>query len=352
MTATASLSSRHSAFNVLPKVDVAGLRSRDAETRDATAKQLGVAARDAGFLYITGHGIAENIIEQFRRRTRQFFSQSAAVKMRSYIGNSQNHSGYVPEGEEQFYGGAIPDRKEAYDLNFELHDPAYQRPMLGPNQWPDLPGFKEDVQAYYDAAFELGLQLFRGFALALGLPEDRFTRLVTRPPTQLRMIYYPYDPQVQSDAMGLGAHTDYECFTILLPTAPGLEVMNGEGRWIDVPLVAGAFVINIGDMLEVLSNGEFVATSHRVRKVAEERYAFPMFCNVDYDVVIQPLPELVGDDRPARYEPQVCGDHLFAQTAQSFAYLKKRLESGELTLPQGSRGLFSFGRKVGGGNDA
>ncbi len=145
------------------------------------------------------------------------------------------------------------------------------------------------------------------------------------------------------DRPGIGAHTDYECFTVLLPTAPGLEVLNGAGEWIDVPLVEGAFVINIGDMLELLSNGAFVATSHRVRKVAEERYSFPLFCALDYDTLVAPAAELLDPGTPSRYQPLVCGEHLFAQTAQTFGYLKRRLESGELTLPEGSKGLSSFG---------
>lgn len=343
MTATAPPDARHTAFQSLPLVDVSGLRSKDRTTRQTTAQSLGDAARDAGFLYVTGHGVSPALIERFQARVREYFAQSHEAKMRNYIGFSSNHSGYVPEGEEQFYGSK-PDRKEAYDVGFDMREPEHARAMLGPNQWPDMPGFREDVKAYYDAAFELGNLLFRGFALALGLPEDGFTRHVNRPPSQLRLIHYPYNPDITEDTPGIGAHTDYECFTILLPTAPGLEVLNGAGEWIDVPLIDGAFVINIGDMMEILSNGAFMATSHRVRKVAEERYSFPMFCNLDYDCRIEPIPELLDDTEPARYEPQVCGDHLFAQTAQTFAYLKERIAKGELTLPDGTVGLSSFGR--------
>lgn len=345
MSATSPQRAGHTAFQSLPVVDISGLQSADTDTRRKAAEQLGQAARDAGFLYIKGHGISHDLVDRFRAKVREYFAQSHAEKMRNYIGYSENHSGYVPEGEELFYGGT-PDRKEAYDVNFDMREPEHARPMLGPNQWPDLPGFRQEVKAYYDEVFDLGRTLFRGFALALGLEEDAFTRYVNRPPSQLRLIHYPYNPDLPTDAPGLGAHTDYECFTILLPTAPGLEVMNGAGEWIDVPVVEDAFVINIGDMLEILTNGEFVATSHRVRKVAEERYAFPMFCNLDYDTVIEPLPQMVSENHPPRYEPQVCGEHLFAQTAQTFEYLKKRLESGELELPKGSRGLFSFGRQA------
>ena len=342
--------SPHTAFQQLPLVDIAGLFSDDSATRQRSAAQLGQAARDAGFLYITGHGVPQALMDRLVARTQAYFAQPLAAKMGDYIGNSSNHSGYVPEGEEQFYG-AKPDLKESHDVGFDLGDfdvqtqAAQRRPMLGVNRWSDFPGFREDVKAYYDAVFALSLVLFRGFALALGLPEDSFIRNISTPPSQLRLVHYPFNPDAPADRPGIGAHTDYECFTILLPTADGLEVMNGAGEWIDAPVMPGAFVINIGDMLEVLSNGNFVATLHRVRKVTQERYSFPLFCACDYDTVIAPLPELVPSGTSGKYAPVVCGEHLYAQTLQTFAYLKQQLADGTLCLPQGSRALSSFGHR-------
>jgi isopenicillin N synthase-like dioxygenase len=333
----------HSAFQTLPLVDIRGLFSDCAAKRIETAAALGRAASQAGFLYVTGHGIDPQIIDRLKQRTVEYFAQPLAQKMHDYIGLSSNHSGYVPEGEEQFVEGSI-DHKEAFDVGFDYLLPHGTRPMLGANRWPALPGFQQDVKAYYDAVFSLNLTLFRGFALALGLAENAFTQWVNNPPSQLRLIHYPFMADAPQDRSGIGAHTDYECFTILLPTAPGLEVLNGAGQWIDVPLVEGAFVINIGDMMEVLSNGAYVATAHRVRKVAEERYSFPMFCACDYDTLIEPIAQLVDPAIPGRYGPVVCGEHLYAQTLQTFRYLKQRLASGELSLPTGAKGLSSFGR--------
>ena len=333
----------HSAFTTLPLVDIQGLFSDCAAVRIETAAALGRAASQAGFLYVTGHGIDPQIINRLKQRTVEYFAQPLEQKMNDYIGLSSNHSGYVPEGEEQFVEGSI-DHKEAFDVGFDYRLPDGIRPMLGANRWPALSGFKEDIKAYYDAVFSLNLTLFRGFALALGLAENAFTQRVNNPPSQLRLIHYPYAPDAPVDRPGIVAHTDYECFTILLPTAPGLEVLNGAGQWIDVPLVDSAFVINIGDMMEVLSNGAYVATAHRVRKVAQERYSFPMFCACDYDTVIEPIKQLVDPATPSRYGPVVCGEHLYAQTLQTFRYLKQRLARGELSLPEGAMGLSSFGR--------
>jgi isopenicillin N synthase-like dioxygenase len=331
----------HTSFAQLPVVDIAGLRSPFPETRALTAQELGRAARECGFFYATGHGLPDALTESLIAQAKTFFALPLEEKMRWYIGLSPNHRGYVPEGEETFAGGTF-DRKEAFDLSFELPtlDPA--APTLGPNVWPDLPGFQPAVSAYYDAAFAIGRTLLHGFALALGLEETYFDHLVTQPPSQLRLVHYPYLPEA-ADAPGIGAHTDYELFTILLPTAPGLEVKNGASEWIDAPPLPGAVVINIGDMLETFTNGTMVATSHRVRKVQQERYSFPLFFTCDYPTVVEPLPPFVSAGRPARYPRLVAGEHLFAQTAQSFTYLKQRLANGELQLPAGSLALSSFG---------
>ncbi|MGY1616954.1 isopenicillin N synthase family dioxygenase [Geodermatophilus sp. SYSU D00691] len=333
-------------FTEVPVVDVSGLLGDDPAEHHRVADELGRAARDVGFFYVTGTGLDPALAEDLLRVTTAFFALPPEEKMRTYIGRSTNHRGYVPEGEEVFAGGTR-DLKEAFDLSADLpaDDPDFLAGrMLGPNQWPDLPGFREAVGAWYDAVLALGRALLRGFALALGEPADAFDRFVAKPPSQLRLIHYPHDPAAV-DAVGIGAHTDYECFTLLLPTAPGLEVLNGAGEWIDVPPRPGTLVVNVGDILETWTNGRFVATTHRVRKVVEERYSFPLFFNVDHDTLVAPLPQFVADGEPAR-TPLVAGDHLFAQTAQSFRYLRRRLESGELVLPEGSLALSSFGQEA------
>lgn len=334
--------SGHTAFQSLPLVDVSGLYASERESRRRAARALVDAARDAGFFYLTGHRISDELVQGLLEEAARFFSQPDEVKLSHYIGKSPNHRGYVPPGEEVFYGGAR-DQKEAFDLCFEA-SAAVAHPFAGPNVWPDLPGFRAAVGAYYQAAFELGRRLLAGFALGLDLPESFFDRFVSAPPSQLRLLHYPPHPAPEV-TVGIGAHTDYECFTILLPTSPGLEVMNGAGEWIDAPPRPGAFVVNIGDTLEMWTNGTLVATSHRVRKVEQERYSFPLFFACDYDVVVEPLPQFVSAERPARYAPLKAGEHLYAQTLQSFRYMKERLERGEVSLPDGARPLSSFGQE-------
>ena len=200
---------------------------------------------------------------------------------------------------------------------------------------------RSPVMTYYDAIFSLGRVLMRGFAQAIGEAPASSIHLM-KPPSQLRLIHYPYNPAA-GEAMGIGSHTDYECLTLLYSTAPGLEVLNSAGTWVDAPPLPGALVVNIGDMMEIWTNGEFVATSHRVRPVKQERFSFPLFFAVDYDTEVKPLDRFVTGERPAR-AGLTAGEHLFAQTAQSFNYQKARLAKGEIKLPETYVPLSSFGR--------
>jgi isopenicillin N synthase-like dioxygenase len=334
-------------FTSIPVIDISGLRSSDRAERERVAAEIGTAAREVGFLYVSRTGIDEALFDRMLAATKAFFALPVEEKMRSYIGLSSCHRGYVPVGEEGVETGT-PDLKEAFDTALDLpdDDPDHLagNPMLGPNVWPDVDGFAEAVTDYYHAVLALGHQLLWAFAVALGEDPDTFTRHATKTPSQLRLVHYPFD-QDGEDVLGIGAHTDYECFTLLKPTAPGLEVLNGAGEWVDVPPVPDTFVVNVGDMLELWTNGAYVATSHRVRKVRQERYSFPLFFNVDYHTEVKPLPQFVSGDGASRPALRA-GEHLFAQTAQTFAYLRSRIERGELVLPDGSMETNSFGQQA------
>lgn len=339
-----------SAFKTLPVIDISELYSPDERARRKVAEEIGAAARDSGFFYVAGHPISPTLRNELLAVAKTFFALPLETKMQWYIGKSSNHSGYVPQGEEGFYGQK-PDRKEAFDVPPDISpsDPVLRdgkAQFLGPVQWPSDEHFKTVVKAYYEEVARLAHTLFQGFALALNLPETWFEAHLTCPPSQLRMIHYPFAADAPPDQPGIGAHTDYECFTILFGTSPGLEVMNGEGEWIDAPPIENAFVINIGDMLEAWTNGVFAATSHRVRKVKEERYSFPYFATCDYHTIVAPLPQFVKAGEEPRFKPLVSGDHLLAQTAQTFAYMKARLADGSFTLPASSLALSSFGQEA------
>ena len=324
---------------VLPVIDITRLGSDSLADRRAVARELDAACADYGFLYIKGAQLDGALFDSLVARAKAYFALPTATKMQSYIGLSQNHSGYVPVGEEQFAQGSV-DLKEAFDVNLDYLLPTGHNPLLGPNLWPEMAGFQDDVQAYYRHVTGIGSALFRSFALALGLAETHFDALTSHAPSQLRLIHYPHD-DTACDRPGIGAHTDYECFTLLFATAAGLQIVNKQGEWIDVPLIDGTMIMNIGDMIEILSNGRYVATRHRVKKVVEERYSFALFHACNYDHVIVPV---VQNEVPL-YAPLKCGEHLYNQTAQTFAYLKRRIASGEIVL-NAAVPLESFGQRA------
>lgn len=332
-------------FDRLPIVDVSALAEPAGADRRATVRALKRAASEVGFLYVSGHGVDPATVLAVEAVARAFFALPEAIKLRYHIRRSPNHRGYVPPGEEVFYA-ATEDTKEAFDLSREVTAPA-EGPLgkfLGPNQWPrEVPEFSPAVQRYYGEVFELGRRLLSAFAEALELGPDFFEAHLLCPPSQLRLIHYPPARAVAS-SMGIGEHTDYECLTLLHSTAPGLEVKNARGAWVPAPPLPGAFVVNIGDLLEIWSNGTFVSTFHRVRAVSEHRYSFPLFFNVDYDTVVEPLAHLCSEG--TRYDGLVSGEHLLAQTMQSFRYLDERRQQGLLALPERARQLASFGHQA------
>src|SRR5512146_832366 len=156
-------------FTELPVVDISGLLTDDKDAAQEAADRLGRAAREVGFCYIAGHGIPQSVFTGVVDAASRFFALPVEEKMKVYIGLSRNHRGYVPQGEEVFATGS-KDRKAAYDLSLDLpaDDPDYVggNPLLGPNQWPDLPGFSKAVDDYYSAVFALGRVLLRGFSMA------------------------------------------------------------------------------------------------------------------------------------------------------------------------------------------
>ena len=134
-------------FHSIPIVDISGLFAPDLAARRRVAEEIGRAAREVGFLYVTGHGVPEPLSAELRAAAARFFAQPMARKMATYIGRSANHSGYVPEGEEVFASGKV-DKKEAYDVNLDVPEAAGEAPMLGATLWPELEGFRPAVAAY------------------------------------------------------------------------------------------------------------------------------------------------------------------------------------------------------------
>ena len=328
----------------LPVVDIGGINHRNPRIQRRTADRIGEIAENTGFLYLKGHGIDSHLIESVYDLSKSFFQKSENFKNQYYIGNNHNHRGYVPVTEKGNYDDEPAIRRyEAFDMGVDLspEDPDFLsgNPLLGPNIWPAIPNFKSKLKQYFAAMQHIEGLMCEAFETCLNLPRGYFRSHMTKPVSQLRLIHYlegAHSPD--PDEITMGAHTDYECFTILHSKSPGFQVLDFNNRWIEAPPIENTFYFNIGDMLEVWSNGRFVSTPHRVIHGNRERYSIPYFCATNYDAVIDPaLSSTLGNwnmENSTHYKPIIGGQHLLTQMLRDFPYLKKRFQTGSLVDPR------------------
>jgi isopenicillin N synthase-like dioxygenase len=316
----------------IPVIDLAPFLHGTPAQRAAIARQIGDACRNIGFFYIINHGVPASLIAETFEQSKRFFSQPPDVKAAVAIEHSSCHRGYFSTGGENLNPAkqtTAGDLKEGYKIGRDLgpEHPLVRAgtPLHGPNQWPNLPGWRETMTSYYGAMEALGRELLHAFALSLNIQEQNFDGWLTAPMTTLGPLHYP--PQrghITEAQLGAGAHTDYGCLTLLAQDdAGGLQVRNGAGQWVDTPPLPGSFVVNIGDMMERWTNGIFTSTLHRVINVSgRERYSMPFFFDPDFHTPVACLETCLGDG--ARFPPTTAGRHLLDKINASFTYHKEK----------------------------
>jgi isopenicillin N synthase-like dioxygenase len=326
-----NLSVQTANFDSLPLIDIEGLFSQHLADRQAVADKVGEACRTIGFLYIKNHRVPQSFLDRVYRVADEFFSLPDEQKLQYEIDRFGRHRGYVAIGgtTADSHDQTAFDLHEAYEVSLELPDtdPDYLAGniMYGPNIWSDRPSdFRSAIYSYFESMLSLGRLLFHCFALALDLPETYFDDKITKPMAQLRVLHYP--PQVGAinpKHLGVGAHTDYECFTILAQSAPGLQVQNSLGQWIEAPPIPGTFVINIGDVMARWTNDIFTSTVHRViNKTGEKRFSLPFFFGANYDAVVECLESCQSQERPARYPSITAGECTVENITAAYSYRK------------------------------
>ncbi|MEO0566254.1 MAG: 2-oxoglutarate and iron-dependent oxygenase domain-containing protein [Pseudomonadota bacterium] len=328
-------------------IDVSGLRSGQEFEFEKVAEKIGKASQELGFFRISNHGIDLGLINDTYAAAERFFAQPDQIKRKYYIGSSTNHRGYVPFTEK----GDYPDEKnrnyEAFDLGLDLPfddiDFLAGNRLLGPNVWPELDGFKQTVSHYYDEISKLGRLICRSLEIFLDLPIGAITQQMNKPISQLRLLHYVRQTSTKDHrSVNMGAHTDYECLTLLHTLNKGLQAMTRDDRWIDVPVDHDVFVVNIGDMLEAWSNGILRSTPHRVLNTSPERYSLPYFVAANYDTIIEPFRELISPTSPSRYEPFEAGAHLEKMLVRDFPYLRDERPPSMAQLNENTQSMNPF----------
>jgi isopenicillin N synthase-like dioxygenase len=324
----------------VPVIDIAPYWAGDRVAARRVAQRVGEACRDIGFLVIAGHGIDPALVARVDATARAFFDLPLAEKMRVARPAPDVTRGYIPlEGEAvaasrgELTPGDLNESMMIGPVDVPEGDPYFRAPQAGkhfhPNLWPERPlDLRPAWTAYFRAMGELAFTVMRIFATALDLREDFFDGKIDRHISRLRARNYP--EQLEPPRPGqlrAGAHADYGSLTILKAEANpgGLEVCNQAGEWVEVPIVPGTFVVNIGELMARWTNDRWPATLHRVvnppRVVAlgNRRQSIVFFHNPNYDAEIRCIPSCADPARPARYPVTTSGEHLKRQFVRTQA---------------------------------
>ena len=304
----------------LPIIDVSGLRSEKLADRATVGRALGEASRGIGFFYVVGHNLEGGRIAAAFAASRRFFALDMAAKQALSIKRSAHDRGYIALEDEQLDPTSPADYKEAFNIGLELAEDHPQMlagvPFRGPNFWPDLPGWRDQILDFYNLAWSTGVLIHKGFCLDLGLEEDFFDDKLDAPIGVLRLLHYPPRPDGAPAQLGAGAHTDYGNVTLLATDGvPGLQVRRRDGGWIDAPHVEGALICNIGDCLMRWTGDEYVSTPHRVVRPNRDRYSIAFFLDPNPEARVETLP-----GRPARYRATTGADYLKEKLDATYAF--------------------------------
>ncbi|CAG4973984.1 MAG: isopenicillin N synthase family oxygenase [Lysobacter sp.] len=295
--------------------------------RDAFVAELGAAYREWGFAGIRGHGIPAGQIDTAYDVFQRFFALPDEVKRKYHVPGGGGARGYTPFGVETAKGATHFDLKEFWHVGREIPRDSRYADVMPPNLWPEeIPEFREVAYGLYTALDQLGSRVLSALALHIGLPADFFTDKTDCGNSILRPIHYPpiTAPEIPNERAG--AHEDINLITLLVgASAEGLEVRSHAGEWVPFTADADTIVVNIGDMLQRLTNHVYPSTTHRVvnpqgEKARQPRYSTPFFLHPNPDFVIDVLPSCVTADNPSRYPEPI--------TAQG--YLDERLREIKL----------------------
>ncbi|RUV93545.1 MAG: isopenicillin N synthase family oxygenase [Mesorhizobium sp.] len=317
--------------DAIPVLDFSGYEANP-DSRRRFLEELRRAARDVGFFYLSGHGIPQSLIDDVLSVSGRFFALPDEDKLEIEMVNSPRFRGYNRVGQEPTKGQRdwreqVDIGSEAPSLPRDAGQPAWRR-LQGPNQWPSaLPELKPLLLEWQERLTELSTKLLKAFATILEQDENAFEAIYAGTPNHLKIIRYPGRDATESE-QGVGAHKDSGFLTLLLQEREGgLQVEAADGNWIDAEPRGGTFVVNIGELLEMATDGYLKATVHRVVKppAGTDRLSVAFFLGAPFDAEIPLLdltPHLKAQASGVTRDPQ---NLLYRNSGQNA--LKSRLRS-------------------------
>lgn len=301
----------------IPTVDLALFTQGDANQREAFVQQLGAAFHEVGFVAVANHGIPKDLVDGFYASSKAFFALPEAVKRKYEVPGLAGQRGYTSFGKEHAKQSQVADLKEFFQIGQEV--PA-DHPLK--SQYPDnvqvaeIPEMPKLGSQLYREFEKTGGQLLEAIAIHLNLPTDYFQQQITNGNSILRSIHYPPITQEPASAIRAEQHEDINLITLLVgASAGGLQVLNTENEWVNVLPEIDEIVINVGDMLQRLTNNYLKSTTHRVVNPPREewhlpRLSIPFFLHPVSNMDLSCLPSCVSTANPLHYEPITAGEYL------------------------------------------
>jgi len=306
-------------YDEVPSIDLGDFTSNDPKRQAKFVQSLGEAYQNIGFVAVKNHGLADQLTASLYDSVKQFFNLSETTKLKYEIKNLGGQRGYTAKGKEHAKGRSVGDLKEFYHVGQEV---SANKESLGypANIFPqEVPEFSKSTVEAFQTLETAGIQILRAIALYLNLDEFYFDDKVSQGNSILRAIhYFPLDnPQnVPKDAVRAAAHGDINLITLLMgASAEGLQVLRRDGAWIPVTALSNQIVVNVGDMLERLTNKKLRSTVHRVvnppsELLATPRYSIPFFLHPKSEMDLACLPSCIDDQHPKQFEDITAGEFL------------------------------------------
>jgi isopenicillin N synthase-like dioxygenase len=301
----------------IPSVDLADFLSKDPKKKGKFINEIGAAYEGIGFVALKNHFLSDELVEQLYTEVEKFFQLPKATKVGYERPELGGQRGYVSFGKEHAKGKKEGDLKEFWHFGQEVDPDANLEEVYPDNVVvKELPEFNNTGMQAYKMLEKTGIYVLRALSLHIGLKENYFDHWASNGNSILRPIHYPPITSEPDNAVRAGAHGDINLITLLMgASAPGLQVQNRAGEWLDAIAQEDELVINVGDMLQRHTNNKLKSTIHRVVNPPRElwhtsRYSIPFFLHPRSDMKLDCLDECVDKEHPKQHEDITAGDFL------------------------------------------
>lgn len=302
----------------IPSVDLSDFLSGDDVRKNNFIQELGRAYEEIGFVAVRNHGVSDELIHNFYDSIQKFFALSEEVKKKYEIEGGGGQRGYTSFGKEHAKGMTAGDLKEFWHFGqfVEDNDPIGKEYPENVNV-SEIPDFLSTGKQAYQTFENTGRHMLRAIALYLGLDETYFDEHIHNGNSISRPIHYPpITGEIEEGAVRAGAHEDINLITLLVgASADGLEVLNKQNEWKAVTSIENHIVVNVGDMLQRLTNNKLRSTTHRVvnppkEKLGTSRYSVPFFLHPRSEMSLNCLPSCIDDNHPKAFDDITAGEYL------------------------------------------